>query len=152
MTRHLTVLMALLMLTARAATAQSTDERTSAITHELMSPFCPELLLAYCPSDQARVLREEIERRVAAGESVHAIEDDLAARYGEQIRSIPPFHGVGVLAWIGPPLAGTLGLAVVVIALRAATRNAGSRDDEPDKSLEDHALSERLRDELEDLD
>ena len=128
------------------------DERTSTITHELMSPFCPELLLADCPSDSARVLREAIARRVGAGETARSIEDDLVGRYGDQIRTMPLFQGIGVLVWLAPPIAGALGLLAVAIAVCAATGRIATRHDEPENALEDDALREKLRYELEDLD
>ena len=154
MRRRLATMTVLLALAGAAAMAQSTDERTSAITHELMSPFCPGLLLADCPSDYARVLREEIARRVASGEASRSIEDDLIVRYGDQIRTIPSFHGVGVLAWVGPPIAGALGLLAVALALRSAMRADAAHDRQlqPPAEVEDRVLNERLQYELEDMD
>ena len=116
-----------------------------------MSPFCPELLLAYCPSDYARLLREEIGQRVNAGETTESIEDDLVRRYGERIRTMPSFHGSGTIVWLTPPITGVLGLLVVVAALRAATRRAPHLD-ELESAIEDDALLERVQDELRDLD
>ena len=152
--RVATRLVVLGLLIATPASAESTAERTSAITHELMSPFCPELLLADCPSERAGVLRDEIERRVEAGEAAPAIEDDLAARFGDQIRTIPKFRGFGSVAWIGPPLVGALGLLIVALAVRSATRFPPVRTG--DASIIDVsdqlAFNRRLQDELDDMD
>jgi len=144
------------VLGSDSATAQSSadvDARTKAITHGVMSPFCPGLLLADCPSEKAFELREEIEARVAKGETREAIEDDLAARFGEQIRTEPGFFGIGLLAWLGPPIAAVIGLIVIVRKTRAATAAALAAQTAagPAAPLDDRA-EHRLQNELDDLD
>lgn len=67
-----------------------------------MSPFCPGLLLANCPSPQADSLRRAIAARAAAGESRAHIEADLLATYGEVVRAAPPRRGFGLVAWLAP--------------------------------------------------
>jgi len=60
------------------------------VFRQIMSPFCPGLTLAACPSPAAEHLRTEIKTRMAAGESSDAIERDLITRYGERVRAMPP--------------------------------------------------------------
>jgi cytochrome c-type biogenesis protein CcmH/NrfF len=76
------------------------------IARELMSPFCPGLLLADCQSSGAHGLRAEIRSRLDAGETSRAIVDDLARRYGASLRGAPTMEGVGILAWGLPPVLG----------------------------------------------
>ena len=137
-----------------AVSAQTPQQETSALTHGLMSPFCPGLLLADCRSDGARELRAEIAARLGAGETSEAIENDLVQRFGPQIRTVPEFRGVGVLAWMGPPLIGIAGIVFVVAAIRSATRHGvpGDTGGGIDGATEDPAMVERLRDELDQLD
>jgi cytochrome c-type biogenesis protein CcmH/NrfF len=66
------------------ASAQSRE--AAELTRELMSPFCPGLLLSDCQSSGARDLRAEIRARVDAGESKGQIVDDLVARFGPGVR------------------------------------------------------------------
>lgn len=133
--------------------AQDVSQQSSVLTHDLMSPFCPGLLLADCKSDGARELRAEIAQRLAAGEAGPAIEADLIARFGPEIRTEPEFRGIGILAWLGPVLLGVGGFAVMTGALRRVT---SSRDN--DRSGREGPLDEdpvtrgRLDDELRDLD
>ncbi|MGE3578621.1 MAG: cytochrome c-type biogenesis protein CcmH [Vicinamibacterales bacterium] len=143
-------------LGSHAAAAQPSadvDARTKAITHDVMSPFCPGLLLADCPSEKAFELREEIGARVARGETRESIEDDLAARFGEHIRTEPGFSGIGLLAWLGPPIAALIGLLVIVRQARLATAGglAAQTAAGPAAPIDDRT-EHRLQDELDELD
>lgn len=138
---------------AGAPVPPEVDQRTKAITHHLMSPFCPGLLLADCPSGDAQVLREEVAARVAKGESSSSIENDLAARYGDAIRTEPALTGIGLLAWLGPPLAALIGFVVIVRKTRAATAGAAAAQTAGGPAVPlGHAMDDRLQDELDDLD
>ena len=133
--------------------AQSSHDDVSRVTHELMSPFCPGLLLADCGSQGAFELREEIARRIDAGERADAIEDDLIVRFGPRIRTIPEFSGFGLLAWMGPPVIGLGGFAFLVAAVRASTRRQPAVEVRvEDETDADPAVLERVQDELDDLD
>jgi len=148
------VVIIVVVLCASRLGAQSVEQRTSTLTHSLMSPFCPGLLLADCRSDGARELRAELAARLDAGETSEAIEDDLVERFGPQIRAVPEFRGMGALAWIGPPLIGIVGIVFVVAAIRSATRHGAPGDSggATGRAIEDPAMVERLRDELDELD
>jgi cytochrome c-type biogenesis protein CcmH/NrfF len=75
---------ALLAAAAAPAAAQDQESRAqaSALAGQLMSPFCPGRLLVDCTSSQAYELRDDIARRLAAGESREAIRADLVGQYG----------------------------------------------------------------------
>ncbi len=152
----LLVSVVLVITPAPVVLAQSAEQQTSALTHQLMSPYCPGLLLADCRSEGAQDLRAEILRRLKGGESATAVEDDLIARFGASIRTMPVFSGVGIVAWIGPLVLGLAGLSVLVLAVRTVTRRRGG--DSPGE-LVDRAepsgatgLHQRLQDELDALD
>ena len=116
---------------------------------ELMSPFCPGLTLADCPSPNAFDLRGEIRRRLEAGESREAIERELVAKYGVQILADPSNTPIGRVVWgvpIGVAAAAAVGLAWFV---RRATRVAQA---ERAVAAVDSATSRRLDEELRDLD
>lgn len=146
------VLVVLFLLTPRDVYADVEESGAHTLIQNLMSPYCPGLLLSDCRSEGARQLRAEIERRMTSGESAEAVEDDLVSRFGPEIRTMPEFEGVGLLAWLGPPFFGLAGLGLVVLAIRAATRrHAASREPVADDGV-DARLVGRLRDELAALD
>lgn len=132
--------------------AQTPGQDASWLAHNIMSPFCPGLLLAECRSDGARELRAEIMRRLEAGEVTPAIEADLIARFGPEIRTVPEFRGLGILAWIGPALIGLGGFAFLVVAIRSVTGPPTASDGPTHGPSDDPALLARLQDELDALD
>ncbi len=137
-----------------AAATPTSHSQAMTLAASLMSPFCPGRLLSECGSQQAFVLREEMSRRIEAGESEDAIVDDLVARYGQEILGAPPLEGFGVLAWTLPILLAAVSLAVVVAAISRATTRHGTTGAAAVEhaNVEDAAMAGRLDDELHALD
>lgn len=90
------------------------------VIDQTMSPFCPGLLLANCPSPSADSLRDAIVRRVEAGETPEAIRNDLIATYGDAVRASPQASGLGLVAWVMPALFLMAGAIFVTTWLRRA--------------------------------
>lgn len=67
------------------ATAQARD-----LEAHLLAPCCWRETLAAHQSQLASTLRQEIERRLAGGESIDHLEADLVARHGHRIRAQLP--------------------------------------------------------------
>lgn len=89
--------------------AEETPRIARSIIDGSMSPYCPGLTLAACPSPTADSLRQAIIGRVRAGESQASIERGLEAVYGTAIRATPDARGFGVLGWAVPWVAFALG-------------------------------------------
>ncbi len=133
--------------------AQSAEDQAGALAHQLMSPYCPGLLLADCRSGGARELRAEILHRLQAGEKSDVIETDLVARFGAAIRTVPEFNGIGLIVWLGPFVFGLAGVGIVAhVVRRAASRDGPPNASESDNVREDPGMNERLQDELDALD
>jgi cytochrome c-type biogenesis protein CcmH/NrfF len=138
---------------APIALAQSVEQQASVLTHQLMSPYCPGLVLADCRSEGAQELRAEIRRRLETGEPANTIEEDLVIRFGSSIRTVPPLEGIGLVVWIGPLILGLAAFLVLVIAVRRATRrNDPSRQSVDASPQEDPEMEGRLQDELDQFD
>jgi cytochrome c-type biogenesis protein CcmH/NrfF len=135
--------------TRDAASGEATT-RAFALSHEIMSPYCPDMTLANCPSKAAAQLRTEIAGRFRAGESRAAIVDGLVGRFGDAIRGTPRPRGVALSLW-GVP--GLIGVAIVWALIRSAVSRRGARaadaDDLP--TAAEPALVSRLDAELEEL-
>lgn len=129
------------------ASAAAEAER---LFREVMSPFCPGLTLADCPSPNAFTLRDEIKARLERGESRESIVHELVATYGARILSDPSSTPIGSVVW-GVPLAlsALAGLALALF-VRRATRS--HRDEPMLVAAGPPGLSERLDEELERLD
>ena len=152
------ILVSLLGPAAAAAGAQSARDAASgeattrafALSHEIMSPYCPGMTLANCPSEAAAQLRTEIAGRFRAGESRAAIVDGLAGRFGDAIRGTPRPRGVALSLWVVPGLAGA---AIVWVLVRSAgsRRSARATDVDDLSTATEPALVSRLDAELEEM-
>ena len=146
--------------TTSCAPVAPRDSATLARTleSELMSPFCPGLLLSDCPSPNAAVLRTEITSRIGRGEAPSAITDDLVARYGAQILGSPPAEGFGLLLWIVvPAVALVSGVTLILALLHGGTSPAGGNGhldalNAPVPTPQRRRRLEQLEDELSELD
>lgn len=129
------------------------NPRAAELIDQIMSPFCPGLILTNCPSLAADSLRRAIRARFDAGASREQVMKELSATYGDVIKSAPERSGFGLLAWVVPGglvLVGGLALTAFIrrrrdaqeIA-RAATSTSAPRA--PDSAL-DAELAARLRD------
>ena len=92
----------------------------SAVIGSVMSPYCPGLLLANCPSPSADSLRRALVERAARGETEGELRAALVATYGPRVLAEPPMRGFGSLAWLAPFALLLTGLAVLRRWLRGA--------------------------------
>ena len=149
------VAVAAAVLCSTSADAQDATARQQAFTlaGQLMSPFCPGLLLSSCQSQGAHDLKDEITRRLEAGEPQEAIVADLVRRFGPGIRGAPELRGVGLVAWLGPAVLGGIGALVLGVALRRFTRSSPpSNGDDTTRPEASPELSARVEQALEELD
>jgi cytochrome c-type biogenesis protein CcmH len=139
---------------AAQSPAQSSQGRAQTIAGTLMSPYCLGRLLSECQSQGAFDLRDEIAKRLEAGESETIIIADLATRYGDGIRGFPAPRGFGLLAWMTPALLAVMTLAVLVVGIRRTSlRRRGAVAQPPEGGrTEDPVTAARLDDELAALD
>jgi cytochrome c-type biogenesis protein CcmH/NrfF len=143
------VLCALLLVPA-PATAADAGARSTALARELMSPFCPGLLLADCRSSAAQELRAEIRDRFERGETEDDIVRDLVARFGSHVRAVPPMEGFGLLAWVFPPFMAAATFLALAWRVRRATPHGHIQ--EKIVPADDPAMTARLEQELWALD
>ena len=124
------------------------EKEASKVFHSLMSPYCPDKLIANCPSSKAAEMREDIRERIAAGESAADIREELVSMYGETVRAAPRARGFNLLVWVLPPLAVLVGAILSVVWLRkrsvpilvdaeSASRPTPAIDDEARERLEE---------------
>jgi len=129
------------------------DAEARRIFTQVMSPYCPGLLLADCTSSAAAVLRDSIKAQLARGRLPEDIVDELVAGFGEGILAAPPYRGLGRLAWLGPIAA--LLASLIIVFWRVRQRRVLLPVAEPakvDAANLDPALQERLKEELQNFD
>lgn len=144
------VLLALMLLVSGSVPSghaqQAIDKTAGEIFNTVMSPFCPGLLLANCPSSQAADLRDRVRARLAAGATKAEVLEELYAEFGDEVLGAPPTSGIGLLAWIVPGAIILLGAGGIVVWLRRSSRRA--RRAAPATAQLDAAAQARLDAEL----
>jgi cytochrome c-type biogenesis protein CcmH len=131
------VLVVALAIGARGQSGPPTeDQRVRRITSVIRCPTCRGLSAEQSDAPSAESIRDEVRRRVEAGETDAAIKDYLVSRYGEDILLQPRSK----LVW-GLPIAGVL-LAVggLVVVLRRRRLPSTTRISAADEELVERAL------------
>ncbi|MQA90012.1 MAG: hypothetical protein GEU90_07245 [Gemmatimonas sp.] len=118
-------------------------EAAEAAIAQLRSPYCPGLMLEVCPSASAAALRDSIYNLAAEGQTTDDLVEWMLARHGEEWRGVPQRSGIGLLAWVMPPLGLLIGVGVLVGWIRASRARADEVVEEPEEPI-----SETDRDKL----
>lgn len=108
---------------------------------QLRSPYTASHTVDMCPS--AGALRDSIRFAAASGQSTEQIVEDVIARHGEDIRILPKRSGVGLWAWLAPPLVIVVGAGLIAARLRRSHGEAV-----PTAAAPGSTLSETERGEL----
>lgn len=119
-------LLASLLLLVGGATHSASAEQdwAYALPDALMSPFCPGISLADCPSPQAAELRRWILEQEKDGRSEKAVKAELFQVYGDRLRQAPKASGVGLVAYVVPAAVFLLGGALLAAFLVHQRRRA----------------------------
>jgi len=142
-----------LWLAVAAADPQSLEREAKQLEAALMAPCCWAQQVSLHQSPAADEIRQNIRRLLAEGKTRQQILDFYVAEYGDRILAEPPARGFSRLIYVAPWifLVGSVGLVVVVIRrLRPAA--AGPAKDEPVSGGADNAESDRIDEELRNLD
>ena len=114
----LVVVVALVIGSQRSGGPATDAERAQAIAGTVRCPTCRGQSVSSSDAPAAAEIRQEIDRRVAAGESEEEVQAALVAAYGDGILLNPPGSGVAGLVWVLP----VAGLVVAAGALAVAFR------------------------------
>lgn len=112
------VTVAVVVLVMRSRPDNSPTARADRLGQQLACPVCNGQSVADSNSPQSRSIREDIPRRIAAGESDAEIRAYYVSKYGERVLETPSNSGLGIVAWGLPALAVILGAVSIVIAIR----------------------------------
>ncbi len=118
----LVVVVGVVVLVVRSRPDSSPAARAARLEHEIACPVCEGQAVFDSNSPQAAAIRQDIPRRIAAGQSDAEILAAYVALYGEKIRETPTNSGLNVVVWALPVLALILGAAGIGIAARRWSR------------------------------
>ena len=84
--------------------------------------MCTGESVAQSNSIEARAIRDDVVRRIGAGQPDAQIRNAYVTEYGERILLTPSNGGLGVVAWGLPVFALVLGASGIAMALRRWSR------------------------------
>ena len=135
------VLVAALAVGARGGSGPPTeDQRVRRISSVVRCPTCRGLSAAQSDAPSAESIRDEVRRRVQAGETDAQVKGYLGSRYGEDILLQPKTEGVGLLVWALPLIGVTVAVGGLVVVLRRRRVRPGPKVSEADKALVEEAM------------
>ena len=114
--------------------------RTAALSRQVRCPTCEGLSAAESDAASSVAVREEIRRRVEAGESDAEVRSFLVGRYGGDILLTPAGSGVAALVWVLPVMAAVLGAGGLVLTLRRRRAEPPRTASADDRRLVEQAL------------
>ena len=126
--RALVLLLWLLMWLPPAVHAQTaqplpedpvTNKRAVHLAEQLRCLVCQNQTIADSNAGLALDLRRQIREQIAQGRSDGQIVDFMVERYGDFVLYRPPFKGITVFLWFGPPVLLLLGMVFLFRYLRA---------------------------------
>ena len=136
------VLVVALAVGARGQSDPPTDaQRVNRIADQVRCPTCRGLSAADSDAPAARAMREEILRRVQAGETDEAILGYIVSRYDESILLKPEGDGVAGLVWALPAAGLVAAAGGLVLAFRRWRARPGATVSAADRALVDEALT-----------
>ena len=116
------------------------DQRVRRITSVIRCPTCRGLSADQSDAPSAESIRDEVRRRVQAGETDAQVKGYLVSRYGEDILLQPKTRGVGLLVWALPLLGAAGAVGGLVLVLRRRRVRPGRRVSDADQELVERAL------------
>lgn len=125
-------------------TSESERVRYDGLLKELRCLVCQNQTLADSDADLAQDLRDEVLRRIRAGESDREITDFMVQRYGDFVLYRPPVKAGTVLLWIGPFLLLAGGLIALVVTLRRRTARAATPLSEDERARVEALLRDNV--------
>ena len=136
------VLVTALAVGARGRSGPPTDaQRANRIADQVRCPTCRGLSAADSDAPAARAIREEVLRRVQAGETDDAILGYLVSRYDASILLTPEGDGVAGLVWALPAAALVAAVGGLALAFRRWRARPEAAVSPADRALVEEALS-----------
>ena len=137
------VLVVALVVGSRGGEGPPTAQgRVDRIAKQVRCPTCESQSVADSRAPASDAIREEVRRRVDAGQSDAEIRDFLVGSYGKDILLKPEARGVVGLVWVLPGVAVAGAMAGLAVAFRRWRRQRPSGVSEADRRRVEQALAE----------
>ena len=108
----------------------ATELRFKNLTEELRCLVCQNQSLADSHADLAQDLRNEVYKKVIAGDSDKEIIAYMVSRYGDFVLYRPPVKNTTYLLWFGPFLMLLIAIIVIARVIRLRANDLAEEDNE----------------------
>lgn len=127
--KRIIIILSLVILLVSPGQVWANDDDYDELITSLMCPAClaHNEILANGQDEGAEQAKEDIKRRLAAGQTKEEIINAYVAQYGKQILAVPDKSGFNLMAWVIPPIAVVGGTAFVYLAIRRWVKNHSGR-------------------------
>ena len=98
------------------------ERRFEQLTQELRCPKCQNQNIAGSNAPIAEDMRDEVYRRLQAGQSDEEIMGAMVERFGKFVQYRPPLTAATAFLWFGPVLLALMGLLLVLWIVRRRKR------------------------------
>jgi cytochrome c-type biogenesis protein CcmH len=115
-------------------------QRVKHVASEIRCPTCRNQSAAESDAAAAKAVRDEITRRVRAGQSDGEIVEFMVSRYGSDILLKPARSGVASLVWTLPVVAVVVAIAALAVAFRRWKARPGVTVSDEDRALVEREL------------
>ena len=123
-----------LLVSCKAPTEISElDSRTNSLNKSIMCPVCPGESIDQSQNELAGHMRRIVREQIDGGKTDSEIREYFVDRYGSVVLLEPPTSGIGLIAWIVPPVGLLIAICSVAIALILMKRK--KREDLLDDTL-----------------
>jgi cytochrome c-type biogenesis protein CcmH len=120
--------------------ARTPASRADHIAAELRCPVCEGLSVLDSDATTSRSIRQDIARRIDAGQTDGEIRQAYVDRYGEWILLRPRGRGLGTVVWVVPVAATAAGLGALAHALARWRRRLATTATAEDRQVVTDAL------------
>ena len=109
------------------------DSRTNSLNKSIMCPVCPGESIDQSQNELAGHMRRIVREQIDGGKTDSQIREYFVERYGPVVLLEPSPSGIGLVAWIVPPVGLLIAICAVAIALIVMKRRR--RENVPDDTL-----------------
>jgi len=137
------LVLVLLASCVRASGIPDIERRAQQLNQGIMCPVCPGESIDQSQNPLAVQMRDVVREKLEEGWSEQQVKEFFAERYGPSVLMEPPASGVGIAAWVVPPIAVVGGIVAVMLVMRAMSR--GRRPIPEGRAVVDMSDQERER-------
>ena len=123
MTASLFLVFILALSVGGAPTGAALEREARAIDAMLVAPCCFSQQVSVHQSDAAQQVKQDVRRRLAAGETQRQIVDAYVATYGKRILAEPRAEGFDLVLYATPFLMLIASVALVPLIIRRVSRH-----------------------------